>query len=91
MRVRIFGTLREFAADRELEVAVAAGDTVRAMLAQLTTEYPSLAEKVWDDDGNLKDGINVLINGRSFKFLEDAETVIHEGDELAIFPAVGGG
>ena len=91
MRVRIFGTLREVVAAKELEVPVVAGDTVRAMLAQLTAERPRLEEKIWDDDRELRSSVHVLVNGRSIRYLDGLDSILQEDDQLALFPAVGGG
>jgi molybdopterin synthase sulfur carrier subunit len=91
MKVRIFGTLRQFIGAKKVEVEVEAGDTVRNMLEKLTAEYPALRERVLDDDGKLQSSINVLVNGRSIKFLDGLDSTIQEGDQLALFPPVGGG
>jgi molybdopterin synthase sulfur carrier subunit len=91
MRVRFFGTLREFATAKELPVAVAAGETVRVMLARLTAEHPTLEEKIWGDDGELRNSVHVLVNGRSIRYLRGLDTILQEDDQVALFPAVGGG
>jgi len=91
MRVRIFATLRQLVGAKEAEVEVEAGDTVRNVLAKLTAAYPALGEHVLDNDGNLQSSMNVLINGRSIRFLDGLDTAIQEGDQLALFPPVGGG
>jgi len=91
MRVRIFATLRSLVGAKEVEVDVEAGDTVRNMLDKLTAEYPTLRERVLDDEGNLQSSITVLVNGRSIKFLDGLNSTIQEGDALALFPPVGGG
>lgn len=91
MRVKIFATLRPLVGAKEVEVGVEAGDTVRNVLGKLTAEYPALRERVLDDDGNLQSSITVLVNGRSIKFLDGLNSTIQEGDELALFPPVGGG
>jgi molybdopterin synthase sulfur carrier subunit len=91
MKVRMFGTLRQFVGAKEVEVYVEAGDTVWNMLEKLTAEYPTLRGRVLDDDGNLQSSINVLVNGRSIRFLDGLNSIIQEGDKLALFPPVGGG
>ena len=91
MRVKIFATLRPLVGAKEVEVDVKAGDTVRSVLEKLTTEYPALRKRVLDDDGNLQSSITVLVNGRSIKFLAGLNSTIQDGDQLALFPPVGGG
>jgi len=91
MRVKIFATLRPLVGAKEVEVDVKAGYTVRSVLEKLTAEYPALRKRVLDDDGNLQSSITVLVNGRSIKFLAGLNSTIQEGDQLALFPPVGGG
>jgi molybdopterin synthase sulfur carrier subunit len=91
MRVKIFATLRQLVGEKEVEVRVDAGDTLRHVLEKLTTEYPALKPRVLDDDGNLQRFIIVLINGRSIKFLDGLKSAIRESDQLALFPLIGGG
>lgn len=91
MRVRIFATLRPLVGAKEVEVEVEAGDRVRNALEKLTTGYPVLRERVLDDDGSLRSSINVLVNGRSIRFLDGLNTTIQESDVLALFPPIGGG
>ena len=91
MRVRIFATLRSLVGAAEVEVEVGAGDTVRSVLDRLTVAYPDLGERVLDEDGNVRNSIHVLVNGRSVKYLQGLNTTIGDGDRLALFPAVGGG
>ena len=92
MKVRVFGTLRSVVGDsKEIEVRVAGRSTARGVLNQLVSAYPGLEEKVFREGAKLQQGINVFVNGRSIKFLDGLSTFLEEGDELALFPAIGGG
>ncbi len=89
MRVRIYSTLRPFVGAEEVEVE--ASGTVRDVLEEMADDYPTLRKRVLDDGGNLHSSIIVLVNGRNIRFLDGPNTGIQEGDELALFPPVGGG
>lgn len=91
MQVRVFGTLRQFAGAKAVEVDVEPGDTVQSLLGRITTQYPALREKVFDDEGNLQNSIHILVNGRSTRYLDGLESGVEKGDSIALFPAVGGG
>jgi molybdopterin synthase sulfur carrier subunit len=90
MKLRVFGTLREAAGGKEVQVDFTSG-TVRSLLAELRAQHPGLASKVLDDRGTLESGISILVNGRSTRFLAGMDTVVGEEDRVAVFPAVGGG
>lgn len=91
MIVKFFATLRPVVGAKEAEVEVEAGDTVRNVLEKLIAAYPGLGERILDDDANLRSSINVLVNGRSVRFLDGLNTIIRDGDRLALFPPIGGG
>jgi molybdopterin synthase sulfur carrier subunit len=92
MKVRVFGTLRMVVGDQKhVEVRVADGASARELLDQLILAYPGLQEKVLRQGGELRGGVGIFVNGRSVRFLDGLDTAIHEGDEVALFPPVGGG
>lgn len=91
MEIRLFGTLRQTVPAKRVEVEVEDGQPVRRVLETLGAEYPELGERLWDEEGNLHPAINVLINGRSFLFLDGLDSMVREEDAVALFPAVGGG
>jgi molybdopterin synthase sulfur carrier subunit len=91
MQVRVFGTLRLFAGAKAIEVEANPWDTVESLLGKVTTECPTLTEKVFDEEGNLRNSIHVLVNGRSIRYLDGLDSPVDESDRVALFPAVGGG
>ena len=89
---KLFADLAERAGDKHVTVEADAGDTVGEALEQLVDDRPDLAGRVLDDDGDLRSQINVLRNGTNVLVEEEGmETVLEEGDELALFPPVSGG
>jgi molybdopterin synthase sulfur carrier subunit len=91
MQVKIFGSLRLLAGDKEAEIQLEAGDTVIRVLQKLALAHPALGERLLDGEGNLQKAINIMVNGRNIRFLEGLETPLGEDDRMALFPAVGGG
>jgi molybdopterin synthase sulfur carrier subunit len=91
MEVRIFGSLRPLVGQRAIEVAVPPGGTVGDMLARTAASYPALGARMLDEGGRPTRAVHVLVNGRSIAFLDGVDTVLQEGDRIALFPPVGGG
>lgn len=94
MEWKLFADLAEVAGDRhvDVEVDVEENATVRDAFEALLAARPPLRDRVLDEEGDLREHINVLCNGRNV-FSEQAgwETELSEGDELALFPPVSGG
>jgi molybdopterin synthase sulfur carrier subunit len=67
------------------------GATVRAVLTDVTTRYPALRDRLFDEAGKPRRFINFFINDEDIRFLDDMESAIKDGDTLAIIPAVAGG
>jgi len=91
MKIRLYATLRQMAGAPAVEVAASSGDTVGVAISQLVAEHPALRDYMLDDKGGLQDHIQVFLGGRHIRWLDGLDTVIAEGDELFIFPPVGGG
>jgi MoaD family protein len=74
--------------DSEVE---ASGETVQDILLDLERQFPELKDRMRDENGELRSFINVYVNDEDIRFLQSYDTVVKEGDEFAIIPAVGGG
>ena len=92
MEWRLFANLAEAAGTKRVAVEAGPGDTFGEAFEQLLEAHPKLREEVLDDDGEIRDHIRVLRNDHN-PFVKDEgyETVLKEGDELALFPPVSGG
>jgi molybdopterin synthase sulfur carrier subunit len=73
----------------QAEVA-AGGGTVQAVLDDLGRQFPGLTERLFDR-GQLKRFVNVYLNDEDIRFLDNLNTAVKDGDQLAIIPAVAGG
>ncbi|WP_224448926.1 ubiquitin-like small modifier protein 1 [Haloprofundus salilacus] len=90
MQWKLFADLAETTGSRTVSLD-ADCDTVGDALDELLSSYPALEARVLDDDGDLRDHINVLRNGENVFTGEGLATPVAEGDELALFPPVSGG
>lgn len=67
------------------------GDTVGALIHAAEAQYPGVAEKVLDGDGNIKRFINVFLNDDEVGSLQGLDTPVSESDKVSIVPAMAGG
>ena len=79
VRVLYFATLRDLAGTKEEQVELPDGSTIADLKVLLAKNHPNLTRA--------KSSMLVSIN-REFSFDED---MLHDGDEVAIFPPVSGG
>jgi molybdopterin synthase sulfur carrier subunit len=86
--VRIPPTLRAEAGG-ERQVAVA-GESVRDALEDLTSRYPALRERIWED-GQVAEFVNVYLDGEDIRTLDGVDTPVREGATLILLPAMAGG
>lgn len=69
----------------------AAGDSLDAVIAQLSGEFPGLRDRLLDETGDLRSFVNVFVNGEDVRFLNGLTTPLSAGDEISIVPAAAGG
>jgi molybdopterin synthase sulfur carrier subunit len=67
------------------------GSTVGEVFKALINRYPGLAENLLGDDGSLHKFVNVYRNDDDIRYLDQLDTLVSDGDEIAILPAVAGG
>ena len=73
---------------REVQVeAASVGDALKA----LDAAHPGLADRLFDDSGQLRRFVNVFLADEDVRFLDGLATPIVEGQTLSIVPAVAGG
>ena len=87
--VRIPTQLRELAGGAaELS---APGATVAEVLKALEVAHPGFAERLFDDQGELRRFVNVFVADEDIRFLDGVDTDVADGTTVSIVPAVAGG
>jgi len=66
------------------------GDTLRALIADLDSRHPGIADRIVDDAG-LRRFVNVYLNDEDVRFLDGIDTAVADGDSVTVLPAVAGG
>jgi sulfur-carrier protein len=67
------------------------GTTVEEALKALDAAHPGFAERLFDDQGQLRRFVNVFLADEDVRFLDGLATPIAPGQTLSIVPAVAGG
>ncbi len=89
VKVMIPTPLRQYTGNQEL-VTLNAG-TVGQVLEQLVSKYANLKRHLYDENGKLRNFVNVYVNEEDVRYLKEMETCISDGDTLTIVPAIAGG
>ncbi|MFB6210370.1 MAG: ubiquitin-like small modifier protein 1 [Halobacteriales archaeon] len=89
LELRFFATFRETVGQKTIEREFEEGMTVGAVLESLVAEYPEL--DLFDEDGALRDYLNVMKNGENVIHLQGLATPLEDGDKVSLFPPVEGG
>jgi molybdopterin synthase sulfur carrier subunit len=89
VKVRVPGPLRRLTAGES--VVEVDGGTVAEALAALEAKYPGFRERIYDQDGKLRQFVNIYKNDEDIRFGSGLETELGQEDDLSIVPAVAGG
>jgi len=64
--------------------------TVRDLIGQLDAQHAGFSDRIMEN-GALRRFVNVFVAGEDVRFGEGIETVVGDGQEVTILPAVAGG
>ncbi len=91
VKLRTFARFRDLLG-KELDLNIGEGAKVSDLLDALLPRSQDLQDLIFESSGDVKEDVNVLVNGRHIESLENGvETRLIDGDEVALFPAVVGG
>ena len=85
------GPLRALAGDRdEVRIAAASGSLSEA-LSLLWSEVPAVRDRVLTERGEVRPHINIFVDGEDIRYTGGLATVVGDGAEVFLVPAVSGG
>lgn len=85
------GALREFSHGRADVRVESAASTVREALGALWAECPGARDRVMTERGEIRQHINVFVDGANIRFAGGLDAPVPAGAEIIILPAVSGG
>ncbi len=60
------------------------------LVNDLDNKFPGIGERI-SENGKIRRFVNIYVNDEDIRFLNAEETVVKEGDEVSIVPAIAGG
>jgi sulfur-carrier protein len=69
----------------------AKGKDVGELVEDLERQFPGLRDRLCDETGDFRKFINVYVNQEDVRFLDGLQSVVKDGDEVSIVPAIAGG
>ncbi|TAN43028.1 MAG: MoaD/ThiS family protein [Nitrospirae bacterium] len=88
VKVRIPTPLQKLTQGSE-EVEGKAG-TVIELINDLDKRYPGIAERL-SEGGKVRRFVNLYVNEEDIRFAQAEQTLVKDGDEVSIVPAIAGG
>ena len=74
-----------------LELDLPSPVTIGAVLDAIAAVHPAVARRVRDEAGTRRRHVNVCVGADNARDLDHLETVVPEGAEVTVLPAVSGG
>ncbi len=75
----------------QLDVELADGATVEALLDQLGTDWPALERRIRDEQRRLRQHVNVFVGADNVRDLDEQATHLADGAEVSVIGAISGG
>jgi MoaD family protein len=92
VEIGFFSTVRVYTDVQAINLDLPVKSSVRDLLVVLAGIYgDDFDAYMLGEDDDLNEHVTVLVNGRGVKILDDIETILSDGDRVAILPAIGGG
>jgi len=89
VKVRIPAPLQKLTQEKaDVEVR---GESVKELIEDLEKNFPGIKSRICDDTGKIRKFINIYVNEEDIRFLQQEATVLKDGDEVSIIPAIAGG
>ena len=87
--VRVPTPLRRLTSGQD-KVSVEEGN-LNDIITSLEQQFPGIKARLCDEQGELRNFVNLYVNGEDVRFLDGLDTAAEAGDEISVVPAVAGG
>ena len=76
--------------DNKSEVT-AKGENIVDIINDLENQFTGIKDRICEESGAPRRFINIYLNEEDIRFLEGEKTIVKDGDEISIIPAIAGG
>ena len=87
--VEMPSALRQFA-DNQDELD-SDGKNVEEVLADLCSRFPELKQNLYEEEGSIRNFINIYVNDEDIRYSDGMQTGLKDGDRIQIVPSIAGG
>lgn len=89
--INVAGFLTDFTGGLNQIAIEVAGTSVGEALGELWKLHPGLRDRVLNEQGQLRQHVNVFLDSENIRRKESLDSQVAEGSELTILPSVSGG
>jgi sulfur-carrier protein len=85
--------LKQVIGQKQMEIDLPQGSRLEDLFANMKQRWgDKLAPHLFDPvSGAVLSHMRIMVNGQTIQFLQGMETLLNEGDEVAILPMISGG
>jgi sulfur-carrier protein len=90
VKIRFFARFRELLGT-DIVTDVEPETKFSTLISTIAQKNPTGYAAIFDENGTFHDFVILMKNGKRIEIADAAETVVQDGDEIAVFPPVAGG
>jgi molybdopterin synthase sulfur carrier subunit len=91
LKIKFFSLIKLDLKKDEVDYQLSESESIKEIIKLLDQEFDNYFSRKLLENGELKSGTIVLLNGRNIRHLQGLDTLVENKDEITIFPPSGGG
>jgi len=92
IKIFFLSLLEDITGVNEITLNIEKNSTIKDVLKLLTSEFgKDFKITIFENPDTLSKYIIISLNGRDIRSLKNLESSLHDGDEVALLPAIAGG
>jgi len=92
IKISFLSLLADLTNQEELSITIEENSTINDILKELATQFGKKFEKtIFNSPNNLSKYLILSLNGKDIRSFDNLDTILHEGDEIILLPAIAGG